>query len=99
MDNYKTKGNYHGQSLTMRFLCKASIKPSDNHQLSAICGNKVPAHSTLSNLVWSLNTGKKIAQKKHKAQLSGNTVQAIYDLIMAERHITFHELKGKTGLC
>jgi hypothetical protein len=57
------EGDYHGQRWTMWFLCKQGVKPPDiHHWLSAICGEKTPAHSTMFNWVWSFNSGKESAQ-------------------------------------
>jgi len=49
----KIEENYDGQRWITRFLWKGGIKPSDIHQLSAVCGEKAPACRTDLNWVWS----------------------------------------------
>ena len=56
------EGNYHGQGRTMWFLCKEGVTPSDiQRQLSAVCGQKVPARSIVFSSVWSFSSGKETA--------------------------------------
>jgi hypothetical protein len=51
----------HGQRKTTWFLWEEGIKPSDiRHWLSAVYGEKAPACSTVFNLVWSFNSGRKL---------------------------------------
>lgn len=57
------EGNYYEHRCTTWFPWKEGIKPTDiQHQLSAICGEKAGACSTVFNYVMELNTGKGIAQ-------------------------------------
>jgi hypothetical protein len=65
------EGDYCGQRWAMWFPWKEGVKPSDIHYwLSAICGEKAPACSTVLNWVWSWNSGKGTGQA---AVMSGVT--------------------------
>jgi hypothetical protein len=55
------EGNYHGQRWTMWLTLKESVK-TVRYSLSAICGEKVPAHSTVFIWIWSFSSGKETAQ-------------------------------------
>ena len=58
----KMEGDYHGQGWTIWFLCKEGITPSDIQRwLSVVCGEKVPAYSTVFSWVWGLSSGKETA--------------------------------------
>jgi hypothetical protein len=57
------ESSYHEHRWTTWFLWKEGIKLSGIHcQLSAICGEKVPVHSTVLNRVQSFNRGKETTQ-------------------------------------
>jgi hypothetical protein len=59
----KMEGDYHGQRRTTCFLLKEGVKPLDIHsQLSAVCGEKVPACSIVLNWIWASN----VTQKLHR---------------------------------
>jgi hypothetical protein len=57
-------GDYHGRRWTVCLLWKEGIKSLYvHHQLSAICGEKAPACSTVFDWAWSFNIDKEPAQK------------------------------------
>jgi hypothetical protein len=47
----------------MWFLWKGDIKPSDIHQLSAVCEEKAPACRTEHNWVWSSTVARKLQRQ------------------------------------
>jgi len=56
------EGDYHGQRWTTWLLCKEGVTPSDiQRQLSAVCGQEVPAHGTVFSWVWGFSSGKDTA--------------------------------------
>jgi hypothetical protein len=58
----KMEGDYHGQRWTTWFLWQEGITPSDIQlQFSAVCGQKVPARSTVFSWVWGFSSGKETA--------------------------------------
>jgi hypothetical protein len=57
------EGDCHGgQRLTTWSWWKEGFKPSDVHcQVSAICGEKAPARSSVFNWAWNFDSGKETA--------------------------------------
>jgi len=55
----RLEGDYHGQRLTVWFVWKESVRPSDIERcLCAVCGNKSPASDTVSNYIRSFSSGQ-----------------------------------------
>jgi hypothetical protein len=54
------EGSYDGQRWTVWFLWKGGVKPSDIHQLLAVCMEKAPARRTELKWVWSSTVGRKL---------------------------------------
>ena len=70
----QNEGMYNWQRLIARFLCKEGAKPSDIHRrISAILGQKAPAHSNMFNWVRSFNIGKRTAQDAVSVWYSNTT--------------------------
>jgi hypothetical protein len=60
----KWKVIYHGQRWTTWFVCKEDVKLSNiNRQLSAVCGQKGPAYSTVFNWVRILAVARRLHRK------------------------------------
>ena len=61
------EGNYLGRMWTTWFLWAEGVKLSDIHRrLSAICGEKAPAGSTVINCVRSFKCGKETVREWHR---------------------------------
>ena len=70
------EGDYHGQRQTMWFLCKEDVTPSDiQRRLSAVCGQKAPASSTVFSWLRGFNSGKESAQVDVPARYRNTPVE------------------------
>jgi hypothetical protein len=59
----KMEGDYHEQRRTTWFLWEEDVAPSDIHRrLSAVCGQKAAARSTVFSWARGVNSGKETAQ-------------------------------------
>ena len=59
----KMEGDYRRQKWPTWSLRKEGVTPSDIHRrLSAVCGQKAPAHSTVFNWVQNFSSGNATAQ-------------------------------------
>jgi hypothetical protein len=63
----KIEVNYDRQRWAMWFLWKGDIKPSDIHQLSAVCGEKAPVCRTELNRVWNSTVARKLQRQLSKS--------------------------------